>query len=102
MDNYISGIKYALIFMLVAAVMGVLYGLISGVIIKPALFSITLLGVFVSVNLLFAIIAMVPFLVMKIAKRQTTKISRYIGLSFGFFTVFFPFFILLRFTPISF
>ena len=90
------GIKYGLIFMLFAIIMGFMYGIIGGQILRPTLAFITIIGIFASINFAFAMLALVPFLIWKKKRRILRK---YIGISFGFVVVYFPLFILLKLIP---
>ncbi|MDN5202769.1 hypothetical protein QQ008_15375 [Fulvivirgaceae bacterium BMA10] len=99
MKNFIAGVKYAGIFMVIVSIMGALYGLISGVVFGPAIFAITIVGVFVSMNFAVAIASLVPYLLLVVSKRKARLLARYIALSIGFFIVFFPVFLFHYFSP---
>lgn len=82
--------KYALWTLLITAVMGALYGILSGIVIQPAVFGIAFTTVLVVLNFLvallcivFNIIFLVPF------KKGSRLVVKYFSLSLGFFVVFF-------------
>lgn len=102
MKNYKSGLKYGFIFMGASGLMGALYGIWSGIVFEPAVFAITIVGVFVAMNFSVSLLACIPWGIGRIvSKNNLSLLSKYIGLSFGFFTVFFPYFILLKLIPFT-
>ncbi|MFT3703059.1 MAG: PepSY-associated TM helix domain-containing protein [Agriterribacter sp.] len=97
------GFKYALWILLVTAVMGVSYGIVSGIIVQPAIFGIAYTTVLVVINFviaflcfLFNIIFLSPF------GRGSRMLIRYFSLSLGFCTVFLLCYLLLMNTGIPF
>ncbi|MEM7660323.1 MAG: hypothetical protein AAF399_29730 [Bacteroidota bacterium] len=95
------GLIYALYFMLIAAVMGAVYGLISGVILQPALFSVAMVGVFVSVNAVIALLLALPMLGFRIFGRKMVAGERYLTFSLAFLVVFLPYFAVLKVLPFA-
>ncbi|PWV56468.1 PepSY domain-containing protein [Chitinophaga sp. S165] len=84
-----KGFKYALWTLAITIVMGILYGIISGIIIQPPVFGIAFTTVLVVINfvvallcILFNIIFLAPF------KKGSRMLVRYFSLSFSFFIIF--------------
>jgi hypothetical protein len=87
--NYFAiGFKYAVIFWVVAGLMGVIYGLFGLMIWSPAIFSISLVGVFVILNFPFALIAFVINLFFLPFSKSSKVILRYFAYSVSFLVVF--------------
>ncbi|PWJ43222.1 hypothetical protein BC781_102771 [Sediminitomix flava] len=101
MNQYKLGLKYGLIFMLIAASMGFLYGLLSGVILQPMFFAVVIVGVFVSINFSISLVSIIPWIIMRLSRKKAHLLQRYISISLAFFTVFFPIFIFLKLFPIN-
>ncbi|MBV7441849.1 hypothetical protein KRX57_10500 [Weeksellaceae bacterium TAE3-ERU29] len=59
----LKGFRYAGLFMIVSAVMGGLYGLISGAIIQPAMFAVVVTGAFVMINFVISVLVWIFTLV---------------------------------------
>ncbi|MEM6806744.1 MAG: hypothetical protein AAF696_35410 [Bacteroidota bacterium] len=92
----LAGIKYALIFAGIAALMGVIYGAISGIVFVPALFSVTMVGIFATLNFIVALFVFLINLILMIFKKHSAQINRYFGLSLGFIIIYLSFFLLLK------
>lgn len=80
-----SGLKYAMIILLISFIMGALYGLPSGIIIQPAIFVVAFSCVMVCLNFIcallseiFNILFLLPF------KKGSHKLTRYFALSTAF------------------
>ncbi|MGQ7854624.1 PepSY-associated TM helix domain-containing protein [Pedobacter sp. WC2501] len=80
-----SGLKYAMIILLISFIMGALYGLPSGIIIQPAIFVVAFSCVMVCLNFIcallseiFNIVFLLPF------KKGSHKVTRYFALSTAF------------------
>lgn len=86
-----KGIRYALLLLLAAFIAGALYGMVSGIIIQPALFSALYTGICVTVNFIIALLALLVNLIFlapfKLSKRNVFK---YFSLSLAFVLVFLP------------
>jgi len=86
-----KGIRYALLLLAAAFAAGALYGLISEIIIQPALFSVLYTGICIIVNFIIAllvfIINLLFFAPFKRSKRNTFK---YFSVSLAFVLVFLP------------
>jgi len=94
--NMKQGFRYALYVFLISMIMGALYGLVSGIIIQPALFTIAFSTVFVAINfavallvILFNIIFLAPF------GKGKLILIRYFGLSLSFVIVYLSAYMLL-------
>lgn len=97
-----AGFRYALWFVLISAVMGVLYGLFSGIVLQPAVFAIVYTAVFVLLNFVvalpvwcFNLIFLMPF------GKGSRGIQRYFALSLSFAVVFLFCYLLLMNTGIK-
>ena len=90
------GIKYGLIFMLFAIIMGFMYGIFGGQIFRPIVAFITIIGIFAIINFAFTVLALVPFFFWK---KKRSFLGKYIGISLGFIVVYFPLFILIKLIP---
>ncbi|WP_316792175.1 PepSY-associated TM helix domain-containing protein [Pedobacter frigoris] len=87
--NLTSGFKYAAIVWPLTAVAGGIYGLISGIVIQPAVFAIAFTCVLVSLNFVCALLAEIFNLLFLLPfKKGSLKITRYFSLSLSFFVVF--------------
>ena len=87
--NFRSGLKYACILWLAMALSGGLYGLISGIVLQPAVFAIAFASVVVTLNFacalsaeLFNVSFLLPF------KKGSAGVTRYFSLSLSFLIVF--------------
>ncbi|MEL7120444.1 MAG: hypothetical protein AAFO07_13420 [Bacteroidota bacterium] len=96
-----KGAKYALWFVLLGAVMGLIYGAFGGVLLQPALFSVAITGIMVVLNFIIALIVFLPNVLFMIFKRSSKLIHRYFGLSLGFLIVYLAFFALLKFSGLE-
>ena len=94
--NFILGFKYALLFLLISAVMGLIYGAFGGRLISPMFVGITYVGIFVILNFFVALILGVVNLIPSAFGKGSTQLSKYFTMSFSFFIVFFSFFLLLK------
>lgn len=88
-SNLKTGLKYAAIVWPLTAVAGGLYGLISGIVLQPAVFAIAFTCILVSLNFVCAVLAelfnlmfLLPF------KKGSPALTRYFSLSLSFFIVF--------------
>lgn len=97
-----NGFKYALWTLLITALMGVLYGIVSGIVMPPAIFGVAFTTVLAVINFaiaflcfLFNIIFLAPF------KKGSRMLVRYFSLSLGFCVVFLSCYILLMNTGIN-
>ena len=91
-----SGLRYALYFMAISFVMGSIYGVFGGLLIEPALFTTSLVGMFCILNFIFAIIAAFINSIFFIFKKGIKSVFRYFGLSLGFALVFISYFYFLH------
>lgn len=100
--NMWAGFRYACWFVLISAVMGVLYGLFSGIVLQPAVFAIVYTAVFVMLNFVvalpvwcFNLVFLMPF------RKGSRGIQRYFALSLSFAIVFLICYLLLMNTGIK-
>lgn len=88
---FMKGFKYALMFLIVAFAAGALYGIISGIVIEPALFAVLYTGISICINFIVALIAVVVNLIcLAPFKRSEKSVFKYFTLSFSFLLVFLP------------
>ena len=99
--HFFKGLKYAVIFLFVSAVMGLVYGAFGFVIWQTMLFSILLVGLLVAFNSILALALSIPLFVSLIFIKRRVEVQRYLCYSLAFFLVFIPFFILLKVLPFS-
>lgn len=96
MTNLKRGFRYALWVLLITALMGALYGLISGIIIPPAVFAVIYTAVFVILNFVMALAVWVFNLLFLVPFRKGSRgINRYFALSLSFTIVFLASYLLL-------
>lgn len=95
-SQFIKGAKYALIFILVGALMGLFYGIWSGIVIAPIIFAISLTGVFVVLNFPLALILFLLNLFPSVFKKGSARLNRYFIFSLAFLMVYFMFFLLFK------
>jgi uncharacterized iron-regulated membrane protein len=97
-----KGMVYALWFVLAGAVLGALYGAVSGIILQPAVFTIAFCTTLVAANF---VIALLTFIVNGIFlapfKKGSRAVVKYFSLSLGFFVVFMVTYFLLMNTGIK-
>jgi len=91
-----SGLKYAIVILLISFIMGTLYGLPSGIIIQPAIFVVAFSCIMVCLNFIcallseiFNILFLLPF------KRGSYRVTRYFALSTAFFVCYLAVYIVL-------
>ena len=93
--NARKGFRYALWFVLFAALSGALYGLFSGVIIQPAVFAVAFATILVVLHFLVALLCFLVHLLLLPLKRGSRMLIRYFYLSLSFLLVFLFFYWLL-------
>ncbi|ANI88557.1 hypothetical protein A9P82_04155 [Arachidicoccus ginsenosidimutans] len=87
--NCKNGLKYALWFAFISAVMGMLYGLLSGIVLQPAVFIIVYSAVLVLLNFIVAFcVLFVSIIVLAPFKKNIRFAIRYFLLSFAFLVVY--------------
>jgi hypothetical protein len=97
-NHFTAGIKYALYFMAVSAVMGFIYGAFGGIWIAPAFVAISYVGIFVTLNFVFALILGVINLFPALFKKGSKRLSRYFSFSLAFLLVFLTYFVILKYS----
>jgi hypothetical protein len=95
------GIYYALYFLGIGLIMGAVFGLFGGLVLQPALFAASLIGIFCLMNFPASIIAVLVNLILAIFKKSSRPIYRYFGLSLGFALVYITYFYLLHLLHIN-
>ena len=87
--NVKKGCVYALWFVLTGAVMGALYGAVSGIIVQPAVFTIAFCCTLVVANFAVALLSIIfNLLFLAPFKKGSRGVLRYFSLSLGFLIVF--------------
>lgn len=87
-----SGVRYALYFLGIAFVMGLVYGVFGGLVLEPGLFATSLVGIFCIINFPVSILAVLVNLVLALFKKSSPPVYRYFGLSLGFAIVYLAYF----------
>lgn len=100
-SHFIRGSKYALYFMVVAALMGFIYGAIGGIWIAPAFVSVSYVGIFVVINFVFALILGMLNLLPGIFGKGSQRLFRYFTFSLAFLLVFLVYFAILKFSGVG-
>lgn len=86
-----KGAWYAVLLLVAAFVSGALYGLVSGIIIQPALFAVLYTGICVIVNFIIALLVfIVNLLFLAPFKRSKRNTFKYFSLSLALVLVFLP------------
>lgn len=89
--HFKKGIKYALLLLVCSFLAGTLYGMISGVVIQPALFAVLYTGISIFVNFIIATLVFIFNLLFFMPfKRSKKSIIKYFTLSFAFLIIFLP------------
>lgn len=96
-----NGLRYALIFLLVSAAMGLVYGLFGGILWQSALFSVTTVGLFAVINFAVACLVAVPLVPYRAWRGGAAWFVRYFGYSLAFVLVFFPVFVFIELLPVG-
>ncbi|MFT3824885.1 MAG: PepSY-associated TM helix domain-containing protein [Chitinophagaceae bacterium] len=100
--NLQKGFKYALYTLGVTAVMGMLYGLFSGIVIEPAIFGIVFTTYLVIMNFIIALIVFLFNLIFLLPfKKGSRGVLRYFGLSLAFLLIYLVVYLLLMNTGIK-
>lgn len=97
----LRGLKYGLVVLFISGLFGFLFGLFDGQFIKPALVSMTLIGLFVVVNFILSILLWLPTALLFALKKSVQPLVKYIGISLGFVVVFMPFLLLMKYIPFN-
>ncbi len=87
---FVQGLKYATVIFFGAFATGFLYGLISGVVIPPAVFVAYYTAIIVLINFVFAIGAFLVYLVRLAFSRNSHSLLKYTAYSLAFVLVFLP------------
>ena len=98
-NQVLLGIKYALIFLFFALLMGFIYGFFAGILFETALVALTFVGLFSVINFMVALLCLIPLVYFRFRKKNTKQLVRYISISLGFAIVYLPFFVLLKYIP---
>jgi len=99
--NFLLGFKYAGYFIVIAALMGAIYGVFGGRIISPMFVGVAYLGIFVLLNLPFAIIAGFINIFPSLFKKGRPRMTRYVAMSLSFSMVFLSYFLLIKYSGIQ-
>jgi len=89
--HFKKGIKYGLLILGAALVCGLIYGLLSGIVVQPALFAVLYTGITLIVNLIIALLVLVAGAVLLLFKRRPRAILKYFSSSLALALVFLPF-----------
>lgn len=84
-----KGVVYASWFVLTGAIMGALYGMFSGIVIEPAVFTIVFAAIFVTANFVVALVSLLFYTLFLLPFRCNGRpVLKYFALSLSFFLVF--------------
>lgn len=84
-----KGFRYALWLLLISVVSGALYGVFSGIVIRPAVFAIAFTAILVVMNFIVAFLFfLINILFMAPFKKGSRRIIKYFALSLSFMIVF--------------
>ncbi len=95
----LRGLKYGSIVLFLSGLFGFLFGVFGGQFLKPAIVSMTHIGLFVVVNFIISVFLWLPTAVLFALKKSVRPLIKYIGISFGFIVVFVPYLLLVRYLP---
>ena len=95
----LRGLKYGVVVLVISGLFGLFFGLFDAQFIKPALVSMTHIGLFVVVNFIISILLWLPTAVLYALKKSVQPLVKYIGISFGFILVFMPYLLLMKYLP---
>lgn len=90
LDYFVKGLKYAVIILLGAFATGFLFGLVSGVVIPPAMFVAYYAGIIVLINFILALLMLIVYLAGLIFKKNNCSLLKYVSYSLAFLLVFLP------------
>ena len=97
-SHFALGVRYALYFLVVAAVMGFIYGALGAIWIAPAFVAISYLGIYVIINFVFAFLFALINLFPATFNKGSKRLSRYFAYSFAFLIVFLLYFAILKYS----
>jgi hypothetical protein len=100
-STLLFGVKYALLFFALAGLMGAIFGLFGGIFVSPALAFITIVGVFVILNFLVAVVVQIINLLLYPFKKSSKKITKYFTYSLSFLFVFGLYFLFMKYSNIQ-
>lgn len=93
--------KYALIFLFVSALMGLIYGAFGGIWYSMPFVAVTYTGIFVVINFMISLIVFVINLIPSMIKKGSWIPIRYFIWSLSFFVVFMIYFSALKFSGLE-
>ncbi|MFT4032280.1 MAG: hypothetical protein QM669_07660 [Siphonobacter sp.] len=82
--NVRKGFGYALWFVILGGLSGALYGLLAGILIQPAVFTILFCGTLAVLNFIVALVIFLIGLCIAIFRKISPSIIRYFALSLSF------------------
>lgn len=86
-----KGLKYGLLLLLGAFFSGILYGLLSGIALQPAVFAVLYTGISVFINFAIAFLVLVTgYLLPLLLKKASKPVLKYFSLSLSLLLVFLP------------
>jgi hypothetical protein len=94
--HFIKGIRYAFLFIMLGAVMGAIFGIWSGIVYGPAVFAVSLTGLFVVLNFPISLLLFLLNLLPQLAKKGSSQLNRYFIYSSAFLLVYMLFFFLFK------
>jgi uncharacterized iron-regulated membrane protein len=89
-QHFVKGLKYALAILCGSLLSGAIYGLISGIIISPAIFMAYYTGMVVLMNFVVAVLAFAFYLCALLFRKNNRPLLKYSLYSLAFLIVFLP------------
>jgi hypothetical protein len=96
-----AGARYALYFLVISFLMGVIYGAFGGLFFGAGLFAASMVGIFCILNFPVSLLAVLVNLLLAIFKKSSRSVYRYFGLSLGFAVVWLLYFYVLHLSHIE-
>ena len=94
--QFLAGLRYAALFLLISALMGMLYGIFGGLLVSAAIIGVTMTGIFVVLNFPVAVLFFIGGIFPVLFGGSNRAGFRYFALSLAFLLVFMLFFGLLK------
>ncbi|WP_018628303.1 PepSY-associated TM helix domain-containing protein [Niabella aurantiaca] len=89
--HFKRGLRYGLLVLGCTFLAGLLYGLISGIVMQPALFAVLYTGIIILVNFMIAVLVLVAGSVLLLLRKRVKGLLKYFSLSLALLLVFLPF-----------
>ena len=97
-NSFVSGLKYAVIFVAVSFFMGIFYGVWGLNFMGPACFAVSLTGIVALLNFPIALIAFTINLIPSLFKKGIHSVTRYFAISMAFMLIYMCFFLFMKYS----